>query len=853
MTVIDTRRGRIRAVLGPTNTGKTHLAIERMLGHSSGMIGFPLRLLARENYDRICALKGASSVALITGEEKIIPAHPKWYICTVEAMPLDRFVDFLAIDEIQLCADRDRGHIFTDRLLHARGRDETMFLGSDTMAPLVKQLVPDVEIESRPRFSTLSYTSPKKLTRLPRRTAVVAFSVNEVYAMAETIRQHRGGTAVVLGALSPRTRNAQVAMYQAGEVDYLVATDAIGMGLNMDVDHVAFASIRKFDGQHMRALTPAEVGQIAGRAGRHMNDGTFSVTNNLRDFDEDIVEAVENHEFQQIPKIYWRNRRLDFKSPKLLLRSLQTNPNRAELMRSRVAEDHQTLMALMRDEDIMLRADAPDRIRLLWEICQVPDFRKVTPDLHAELVSGFYTRLCDHDRLPDDWVADHIRKLDRTDGDIDVLTARLAKIRTWAYVSHRSSWVRDSDHWQERTRVIEDAISDALHEQLMQRFVDKRATLIGRGGKERQSLLSSVAKDGRVMIEGHMVGRLNGFRFQPDRARDTREAKNLHAAAAPALVLEMQSRTARLERAVNKDIKLNPLGRLVWEDNEIASLKKGDNPLGPQVTLLANDIVDSSLQTRVVNRLESWLKGMIEARFSQLNLDKDHGLTAPARGILFQLREGMGSLAIADLQQSIKALSQDDRKALGKRGVRFGTQWIFVDRYLKPDMIRLRAVLWAVWSGVEIPAIPNRARPSLPLDYAPSEIWPRLGYVAKGPLALRQDRLEHLLATLRAAARKGPFAIDGDMLKTVGCSQENMVAMMKDLGTKPAGPEHPDCYLMRGKTGRKQPNRAKMGRKPSKNAQNSVPGSKGHRRKKKTVSESPNSPFAALKELFDKQ
>ena len=461
------------AVLGPTNTGKTHLAIERMLGHRSGMIGFPLRLLARENYDRIVRLKGEKAVALVTGEEKIVPAHPNYWVCTVEAMPLDRSVEFLAVDEIQVAGDPDRGHIFTDRLLYARGSEETMFLGAETIRPLLRNLVSGIEFVSRPRFSKLAYTGPKKLTRLPPRSAVVAFSVQDVYALAEQMRRQRGGTAVVLGALSPRTRNAQVAMYQAGEVDYLVATDAIGMGLNMDVGHVAFSSLVKFDGWAPRRLHPAELAQIAGRAGRYMSDGTFGATGELGALDPELVDAIEEHRFDSLKVLYWRNSDLDFRSIDLLQRSLEAPPPAPYLRRAREAEDVQALAALARDPDIVPLAQAPAALRILWEVCQVPDFRKILSDAHVRLLKRIFLYLMGPEaKLPEVWVASQLAALDRPDGDIDTLVQRIAFVRTWTFISHRAEWLPNAAHWQDRARAIDDRLSDALHERLTQRFVD---------------------------------------------------------------------------------------------------------------------------------------------------------------------------------------------------------------------------------------------------------------------------------------------------------------------------------------------------------------------------------------------
>jgi ATP-dependent RNA helicase SUPV3L1/SUV3 len=508
---------RLTAVLGPTNTGKTYLAVERMLGHESGMIGFPLRLLARENYDRIRRIKGEGAVALVTGEEKILPASARYFVCTAESMPLDRPVGFLAIDEVQMAADAERGHVFTDRLLHARGVEETMLLGAETMRPLLRRLLPGIEIITRPRFSTLSYKGPRKATRLPPRSAVVAFSAGEVYRIAETMRRQQGGCAVVMGALSPRTRNAQVEMYQAGEVDHLVATDAIGMGLNMDLLHVAFAGLSKFDGRGPRRLTPAELAQIAGRAGRHMNDGSFGTTAEIGALPPETVEAIENHRFDAIAAFMWRNSDLDFHSVAGLQASLERRSPDPVLMRAREADDQLALAHLARDPEILRRVGGPATVRLLWDVCQIPDFRKVMSDAHTRLLAQIFRHLtAPEGRLPTDWVAGHVTRLDRTDGDIDTLMARIAHIRTWTYISHRAGWLQDPGHWQEASRAVEDKLSDALHRALTQRFVDRRQAHLLRRMKDGGALAGSVTKAGEVIVEGLGVGQLAGFRFVPD-------------------------------------------------------------------------------------------------------------------------------------------------------------------------------------------------------------------------------------------------------------------------------------------------------------------------------------------------
>ncbi len=559
---------RLVAVLGPTNTGKTHLAVERMLAHSSGMIGLPLRLLAREIYDRVVKARGAARVALITGEEKIVPAHPQYFVCTVEAMPLDRRVEFLAIDEIQLCADPERGHVFTHRLMHARGASETMLMGAATIAPLVRRLCPFAEIRFRERLSTLTYAGPKKLTRLPRRSAVVAFSTEAVYAIAELIRRHRGGAAVVMGSLSPRTRNAQVELFQSGEVDFLVATDAIGMGLNMDVDHVAFAGLRKFDGRRMRGLHSQEIGQIAGRAGRFRRDGAFGVTGDAPDLDPDVVASVESHSFPSVLAAEWRNARLDFTSLDGLMRSLAAPPPAPELRLSEEAQDETTLRQLSGDETVIRRARDRANLKRLWEACQTPDFRKTTQDEHTRLIGGLFGHLTQGNRrVPDEWMQGQFSTLDRTDGDIDALSMRLARVRTLAYIANRADWLVDPPAWQGRARDLEDRLSDTLHQSLMQRFVDRRtSTLLRSLHQHAGPVLGGIGADGAVIVEGHVVGRLSGVHFEPERGASALEDRALRRAIEQAVAPEVVRRLGELASAGNDAFALGPHGTVTWRD-----------------------------------------------------------------------------------------------------------------------------------------------------------------------------------------------------------------------------------------------------------------------------------------------
>src|SRR3954465_11724865 len=579
----------VTAVLGPTNTGKTHLAIERMLGHASGMIGLPLRLLAREVYQKVVDKAGEHNVALVTGEEKIKPDKPRYWISTVEAMPRDLGLAFVAVDEVQLAADLDRGHVFTDRLLNQRGREETLLIGSNTMRPLIEALIPGVHVVTRPRLSKLTFAGEKKVSRLPRRSAIVAFSAEEVYAIAELIRRQRGGAAVVLGALSPRTRNAQVALYQSGDVDYLVATDAIGMGLNLDVDHVAFASDRKFDGYQFRKLNPAELAQIAGRAGRATRDGTFGTTGRCPPFETELVQALESHSFEPLKLLQWRNTDIDFFSLGALQASLAEVPKEPGLTRAPVAEDILVLEHAGRDDDVRQMAQTRESLERLWEVCQVPDYRKLSPATHAELVVTLYGFLMREGKIPTDWFARQIEHADHTEGDIDTLSNRIAHIRTWTFAANRPDWLADPEHWQGVTRAVEDKLSDALHERLTERFVDRRTSVLMRRLRENTGLDAAIGKTGGVVVEGHAIGRLDGFMFTPDASAAGSEAKTLAGAAQKALAGEIDARAARLAQAADGQLVLATDGTIRWLGQPGAKLIAGEEVLKPRLRIVADE------------------------------------------------------------------------------------------------------------------------------------------------------------------------------------------------------------------------------------------------------------------------
>ena len=750
--------GRLTAVLGPTNTGKTFLAIERMLGHESGMIGFPLRLLARENYDRIVAVKGAGQVALITGEEKIVPAGARYFVCTVESMPIDRPVSFLAVDEVQMAADPERGHFFTDRLLHARGRQETMLLGADTIRPVLNRLLPDIDTVARPRFSQLSYVGPKKVTRLPRRSAVVGFSANEVYAMAELIRRQRGGTAIVMGALSPRTRNAQVEMFQSGEVDYLVATDAIGMGLNMDVNHVWFASLRKYDGRTLRALRSVELAQIAGRAGRHMNDGTFGTTAEVGGLDPEIVEAIENHRFDPLRDVQWRNSDLHFHSVPALIASLNRPPPHPALQRVREQDDQIALQTLAAQSDFLPRLRSPQRVRLLWEICQVPDFRKTMTEEHTRLLAQLFEHLTQGgERLPEDWIDGHIKRLERFDGDIDTLMARIAHVRTWTYISHRPDWIQRSVHWQERTRAIEDRLSDVLHQRLTQRFVDRRAALLVRRLRDEGEMTSSVAAAGEVTVEGEHLGRIEGFRFVPDATEGQADQKAVLSAALRALRQDLPTRLQAFANAPDGELVFDAQLRVCWGGGPVARLLPSGDVLAPKVEALPSDLLDGPAREEVRKRAATWVETRIRLGLSEMmDARATSELPAGARGIVFQICEALGVLPRRPIEQQLTELSEDDRKALARLGVRVGVHSLYFPSMLKPVAIRLRAGLWMVANSRDaIPPLPAEGRTSIDLPQgAERAFYAAIGYLPLGDHAIRADMVERLAAMARQAVRE---------------------------------------------------------------------------------------------------
>jgi ATP-dependent RNA helicase SUPV3L1/SUV3 len=795
----------VTAVLGPTNTGKTHLAVERMLAHGKGMIGLPLRLLAREIYDRVRAKVGDQAVALITGEEKIIPIEPRYWVCTVEAMPPDIEVPFLAIDEVQLCADFERGHIFTDRVLNRRGLEETMLLGAGTMRPILEKLLPHCTFTTRPRLSQLSYAGQKKLSRLPRRTAIVAFTAEMVYAVAEMIRLQRGGAAVVLGALSPRTRNAQVALYQSGDVDYLVATDAIGMGLNMDVDHIAFAATRKFDGFQFRNLNAGELGQVAGRAGRYMNDGTFGVTAEVEPFDQEMIDRLENHQFDNVRNLQWRNTDLDFRSMDGLRKSLGYLPKDPSLSRAQSAPDIRALEAICRDSNILGLIKSTSDVRKAWEVCQIPDYRNISPAEHSHLVGRIIQYLrTGSGFISEDWFAKQLNICDNMEGGIDALSTRISHVRSWTFIANRSDWLEAPIYWQSRAKDIENKLSDVLHEKLTQRFINRRTSVLMQRLAKKEGLMTNVEDGGDVKVEGEFVGRIEGLNFIADPSAASGDLRTLKTASLAAVTDEIGKRAKALAMTADPELKLNRAGEVIWAGNVVGRVHAGDNILRPRAEVVAADVLQGPAREEVRERLQKFSDRYLAALLEPLaKLEAADGFEAPSRGLAFRIVEHFGVLPREAVVEEVKSLSQDDRAKLRGAGVKFGAFNIFLPALLKPAATDMRLLLWWLQKKETgaVAAPPANGLTSTPADTnLPEGFYAICGYRVCGKRAVRVDMLERLADLIRdrvfwkpripeearpaGAFEGGGFTVVSDMMSLVGCSGEEFEEILLSLGFK---------------------------------------------------------------------
>ncbi len=779
-------RPEVHAILGPTNTGKTHQAIERMLQHRSGVIGLPLRLLAREVYDRVAARRGQGAVALITGEEKIAPASARYRVCTTEAMSSLPGADFVAVDEIQVAADPERGHVFTDRLLRARGYRETLFLGSASMANRIRQLVPECRVTGRERFSTLTYGGRMRIETLPPRAAIVAFSAADVYEIASLVRRRRGGAAVVLGVLSPRTRNAQVGLFQSGEVDTIVATDAIGMGLNLDIDVVAFTRLSKFDGERSRRLRPEEIGQIAGRAGRHRRPGSFAVVDWEEDLEPVVARAVEEQRFPPIPFLRWRNPDLDFSSVPALLESLRVRPQGPGLARPREGSDLRALQILANDTGILRRAEGAESVKLLWNACRIPDYPGIAAERHAALVREIFFALASPRAfLTDDWMASAIARINTRTEDIDALAVSLEHARTCQYVANQADWLPDPSHWRERTRRVEDEISDSLHRRLVDLFVDVRASRIARLARQGRKPVANVEGNGAVAVEGAVIGWLDGFLFRTEKHAGNPPTEAETRAASAVAQAALSDRIQSFLSADGSEVSAN-LQNLCWRSETVATLSRSDDPLKPQVRAIVAEFATAEDRDRVQNRLQNHFDAMLRRDLGPLfALRDDERLTPAARGIAYRIAEAFGLLPRADAAAEIRALPQEERKLLRAHGVRFGSRYVFVPALLKPAPTRLRLSIWSIFAGPgPLPDPPAPGLVNVPADPdCPNAYLRMCGFHRCGGRAVRIDMMERLVDLIRdAEAGNEWFPGTLDMLSITGSSAEDLREIMDGLG-----------------------------------------------------------------------
>ena len=779
---------RITAVLGPTNTGKTHLAVETMLEYESGIIGFPLRLLAREIFDKCVNKVGTEHVALITGEEKIIPKSPKYYICTVESMPQDIMVDFIAIDEIQMCADHERGHIFTDRLLNARGDKLTMFLGSHTMKSVITSLIDNIEFINRERYSKLTYSGYKKISRLNPKTALIAFSVDEVYAIAELVRRQKGGAAIIMGSLSPKTRNSQVELYQSGDANFLVATDAIGMGINMDINNVSFTNLRKFDGKKTRKITLSEISQIAGRAGRHINDGTFGITGECKQLSSDEIEKLEKHELNKIDVLYWRNSKIDFDSLDNLVLSLEKKTNNQFLKRINDCVDEKVLKYLIKNNNDGKTKYSKDYIKTLWECCQIPDFSKKAYGNHTEVVKKVFEFLTSKTgKVTNEYMKMQLKHLDKYDGNIDTLTNRISNVRTWSYVANKRGWANNSDYWIERTKYIEDKLSDKLHEELTKSFIDKRISILSRTLKQDVSLATEIKNENQVIIDGQYIGRLKGLKLDLDLKSGSlkTDIKSLRKAARQAIAPELIRRVSKIISSEN--FKIENDHKIYWMNDPIAYISKGKDYLNPKLELLVDEALDAESKEKLKINLEKKLYALISNELSDLvNLSRAKFKSNYVRALCYQLFEENGVMKRQIVYETIKNLSKEDRSDIRKAGIKIGRYHIFLPKMLKPNAVDLRVKLWKLhFTEDKKYIIPKPGLNFLKNESKKDNKFLLIcGFENFDKFYVRVDILERLFLKIIENKKDGMFKIDSDMINLIGCNKENFFKLLELMDYK---------------------------------------------------------------------
>ena len=794
---------RIIALLGPTNTGKTYVAIEKMLKHETGIFGLPLRLLAREVYDKCVSKVGTEKVALITGEEKIIPSTADYFICTVESMPKDKEVDFVAIDEIQMCADRERGHIFTQRLLESRGSKLTMFLGSQIMENIIRDLVVNVEFEKKERYSKLSYSGVKKISKLDRKVAVIAFSIEEVYAIAELVRRQKGGAAVIMGSLSPKTRNSQVGLYQSGDVDYLIATDAIGMGLNMDINEIYFSNLKKFDGKKTRRLNLIEMSQIAGRAGRFKNDGGFGTTGDCETLNSDEIEKIEKHNLPETKTIYWRNSKLDFKNPENLISSLELKPNKKNLLRTNDSLDESVLRFFLKKgaNNIIYHKN----LEILWECCQIPDFEKKAYGQHINVVDKVFQFLTTRKkRIPSTFMKEQLKGLEKDHGNVDLLSHRLSNVRTWSYVANKKNWVENSDYWVQLTKSIEDKLSDKLHDELTKSFIDKKISILSRSLKQDLVLNTEINDDNKIYIDGQLIGELKGLKFLIEVTSKTLDTdiKSIRKAARKGIEKELVKRVGEILEKT--EIDLSDDNKIIWKNNPIARLKRGSNYLNPEIDIIADDSLNEESKLKLTKFLNNWLTKYINEVLGDLVLLTRHKITNQyLRGLVFQLYENNGVIKRNEIDQIVKLIPSKERKKLWGMGIKIGRYHIYLPKMLKPKAVKFRISLWKIFYNLsDKNKIPQSGLNFISADKLDKNFLLLCGFEKFNQFFVRIDILEKLFLKILENTKDKKFKVNAEMMNLLGCSKENFYKLMTFMNYKKD--KSIDTYIFKGEKKKKE-------------------------------------------------
>ncbi len=800
---MNVHSSKIIALLGPTNTGKTYVAIEKMLEFETGIFGLPLRLLAREVYDKCVNKVGIEKVALITGEEKIIPSTAKYFICTVESMPKDKLVDFIAIDEIQMCADKERGHIFTERLMESRGTKLTMFLGSQVMANIIKELVDNVNFENKERYSKLSYSGIKKISRLERKVAIIAFSIEEVYAIAELVRRQKGGAAVIMGSLSPKTRNSQVGLYQSGDVDYLIATDAIGMGLNMDINEIYFSNLKKFDGKKTRRLNLIEMSQIAGRAGRYKNDGGFGTTGDCETLNSDEIEKIEKHQLPDTKSIYWRNSKLDFKNPETLISTLELRPSRKNLLRTNDSLDESVLRFFLKKgaNNIIYHQN----LELLWECCQIPDFEKKAYGQHINIIDKVFQFLSTRKkRIPSSFMKEQLKGLERDHGNVDLLSHRLSNVRTWSYVANKKNWVENSDYWVQLTKNIEDKLSDKLHDELTKSFIDKKISILSRSLKQDLVLNTEINDKNKIHIDGQLVGELKGLKFLIEVTSKTLDTdiKSIKKAARKGVEKELKKRVSEiLDKA---EIEINSENQIIWKNNPIARLKKGNDYLNPNIEIIADDSLSEETRSKLVNFLNKWLDNYINGLLGDLiKLTKHQINNQYLRGLVFQLYEKNGVVKRSEVEKIVKSIPVNERKKLWGMGIKIGRYHIYLPKMLKPKAVEFRIGLWKIFYNLSNKNnIPKSGLNFLVGSNLEKNFLLLCGFEKFKEFFVRIDILEKLFLKILENTKNKKFKINPEMMNLLGCSKENFYKLMTYMNYKKD--KEADIYIFKGEKKKKE-------------------------------------------------